>query len=181
MISAFNYIGINFSQQELDFMLMHKYGGTSAKEMLKMFTTRDITDSPTSFLSFLTNIVDENGNLRISSDNKYKYGRDNIALDTIYSKFAFVKNLANWKYEYTHAHDQLTVLATNNNRYYLMSQNSYLTDMLRDLNKRGDEFKRLTSGLDPFTYGETDSPFGDYTGSFVLGKLKETSLRTLRG
>lgn len=173
MISALNYIGINFSEPELDFMLMHKYGGTSAKEMLKMFTTRDITDSPTSFLSFLTNIVDENGNLRISSDNKYKYGRDNVALDTIYSKFAFVKNLANWKYEYTHAHDQLTVLATNNNRYYLMSQNSYLTDMLRDLNKRGDEFKRLTSGLDPFTYGETDSPFGDYTGSFVLGKLKE--------
>jgi hypothetical protein len=70
---------------------------------------------------------------------------------------AFVKELGNWKYEYRHAHDQLSVLATGGNRFYEMSDNDYMSDVLRDMNKRGKFFRDLKG--DPYNYytGETDN------------------------
>jgi hypothetical protein len=53
------------------------------------------------------------------------------------------------------------VLATNNNKYYLISQNNYLTDVARDLNKRGEEYQRLTSGNDVYTYKEDSVPIDE--------------------
>ena len=42
--------------------------------------------------------------------------------------------LANAKYKYTHDHDQLSVLATKGNRYYVISENSLITDVTDDIN-----------------------------------------------
>lgn len=182
IVQALNTVGINMNSAEFEYMLVHKYGTSDYTALQKMVNSKDISDSMTSFLDFLNSVVTPEGQLNLSSDGKFNINGKHIAIDQIYTKFAFTKELANWKYQYRHAHDQLMVLATNNNKYYLISQNNYLTDVARDLNKRGEEYKRLTSGNDVYTYKEDSVPtdengnqigIADYEGSYVLHEMRK--------
>lgn len=182
IVSALNMLGINMNSAELEYMLIHKYGSSDYTAVSKMLNSKAINDSMTSFLSFLQTAVKQDGTLNTRNDGKINVNGSWTNLDQVYTKFAFVKELANWKYQYRHAHDQLMVLATNNNKYYLIAQNNYLTDVARDFNKRGEEYQRLTSGQDPYTYSEDDpivdefgQPIGipDYKGSYVLHELRK--------
>ena len=72
--------------------------------------------------------------------------------------------------QYRHAHDELTVLATGNNRFYEMSDNYLFSDTLRALNKRNQWYEDLKK--DPYNYYTSAQPDanGEYQsyGSYTL-------------
>ena len=180
IIESLNSIGISFSKAEFKYMLRHKYGSDDYVALSKMFSSRDITDSMTSFLKFLRD-VSTNGVI----NTELRIGNKKVKLENAYSKLAFIKDLANWKYQYRHAHDQLTVLATGNNKFYEISDNNYASDVIRMLNKRDDEFEEIKSDI--YNYVEdTENPLptGEIPtyGSLILKELTDNSDRfiTLR-
>lgn len=173
IIESLNSIGISFSRAEFKYMLRHKYGSDDYTALAKMFSSKNINDSMASFIKFLKD-VSTNGvvNPEIRIANK------KVKLENAYSKLAFIRELANWKYQYRHAHDQLTVLATGNNKFYEISDNNYASDVVRILNKRDDEFEEIKSDTynyiedseHPLTTGETP-----VYGSLVLEELTRDS------
>lgn len=172
IVEGLNSIGINIHTEEFDYMLRNKYGSSDWEALRQMVQSTDETDSINSFLYFLQNIT-KNGKLNINENGEFiNEQRKAVPLDSIYSTMAFVKELGNWKYEFRHAHDQLSVLATGGNRFYEMSDNDYMSDVLRDLNKRGKFFRSLKE--DPYNYyiGDKDN-FDENTvyGSITLKQL----------
>lgn len=172
LVDAFNRIGINMHKEEFEYMLTHKYGSSDWTALQQMMQSTDQTDSIGSFIFFLDNIV-RNGKLNINESGEFTTARGKkVAFDQIFSEIAFVKELGNWKYEYRHAHDQLSVLATGGNRFYEISDNDYMSDVLRNLNKRGKWFDELKQDSYNYTIGEFDN-FGDrhIYGSVTLQQL----------
>lgn len=162
IVQALNMIGIQFSGDEFNYMLRHKYGSTDYEALSRMFSSTSFQDSMTSFLQFLRDAA-SNGKL---NQEVYIRGKK-VKIENAYSKLAFIRELANWKYAYRHAHDQLTVLATGNNKFYEISDNNYISDVTRYINKRSPEFEELKN--DPYVFYEGEA---DVTGKKpVYGSL----------
>ena len=157
IVEVLNMLGININNEEFNYMLRHKYGSADYTALTNMFNSTSINDSMTSFLAFLKNIS-SNGKLH---DSVYISGRK-TDIRNAYAKMAFIKELAKWKYQYRHAHDQLTVLATGNNKFYEISDNNYISDVTRFINKRSQEFEDIKS--DVYNY------FEDTENKNVLGE-----------
>ena len=181
LVSGLNAVGINITRPVFDWILFNKYGSVNYKALNQMLSSTNIEDSPTSFLQFLRDIS-KNGKLNVDDNMVYSLrGSGKVRLETIYDRFAFTKNLATWVYNYRHNSDQLTVLGTGKNKFYLMSDNNYMSDVVHDLNMRNSDFVELTDGRDPFIYRKLeDDAFGGkhFIGSYVLDQLaNNTNLR----
>lgn len=173
IIDALNRIGINVHMEEFDYMLRHKYGCSNWEALKQMVQSTDQADSISSFMFFLNNISKGN-TLNLNADGTFvSQDNKNIPFDNIYTSMAFVKELGNWKYEYRHAHDTLSVLATGGNRFYEISDNDYMSDVVRDLNKRGKWFNDLKR--DTYNYYTSVDNFGEQQayGSITLKQLTE--------
>lgn len=174
LVSGLNAVGINITRPVFDWILFNKYGSVNYKALNQMLSSTNIEDSPTSFLNFLRDIS-KNGQLNVDDNVAYHLkGSGRVRLETIYDRFAFTKNLATWVYNYRHNSDQLTVLGTDKNKFYLMSDNNYMSDVVHDLNMRNSDFVELTDGRDPFIYRKLeDDAFGGkhFIGSYVLDQL----------
>lgn len=173
IVQQLNSMGINIELNAFNYMLVEKYGSAGAEALLKMLTSTNVEDSMTTFIQFLNNIV-VNNQLNVTDDNKFYVGSLPVALDLIYTKFAFTSNLANWQYRYKQATTQLSVKGSGDNLKYLISQNNFLTDSTRDFNKRGPQFQLISSGTDPYIYStRVDPNTGQsiWAGSFVLNGL----------
>ena len=174
LVSGLNAVGINITRPVFDWILFNKYGSVNYKALNQMLSSTNIEDSPTSFLQFLRDIS-KNGKLNVDDNMAYSLrGSGKVKLETIYARFAFTKNLATWVYNYRHNSDQLTVLGTGKNKFYLMSDNNYMSDVVHDLNMRNSDFVELTDGRDPFIYRKLeDDAFGGkhFIGSYVLDQL----------
>lgn len=173
IVQQLNSMGINIELNAFNYMLVEKYGSTGAEALLKMLTSTNVEDSMTTFIQFLNNIV-VNNQLNVTDDNKFYVGSLPVALDLIYTKFAFTSNLANWQYRYKQATTQLSVKGSGDNLKYLISQNNFLTDSTRDFNKRGPQFQLISSGTDPYIYSTRIDPNTGqsiWAGSFVLNGL----------
>lgn len=173
IVQQLNSMGINIELNAFNYMLVEKYGSAGAEALLKMLTSTNVEDSMTTFIQFLNNIV-VNNQLNVTDDNKFYIGSLPVALDLIYTKFAFTSNLANWQYRYKQATTQLSVKGSGDNLKYLISQNNFLTDSTRDFNKRGPQFQLISSGTDPYIYStRVDPNTGQsiWAGSFVLNGL----------
>lgn len=174
LVSGLNAVGINITRPVFDWILFNKYGSVNYKALNQMLSSTNIEDSPTSFLQFLRDIS-KNGKLNVDDNMAYSLrGSGKVKLETIYDRFAFTKNLATWVYNYRHNSDQLTVLGTGKNKFYLMSDNNYMSDVVHDLNMRNSDFVELTDGRDPFIYRKLeDDAFGGkhFIGSYVLDQL----------
>lgn len=173
IVQQLNSMGINIELNAFNYMLVEKYGSAGAEALLKMLTSTNVEDSMTTFIQFLNNIV-VNNQLNVTDDNKFYVGSLPVALDLIYTKFAFTSNLANWQYRYKQATTQLSAKGSGDNLKYLISQNNFLTDSTRDFNKRGPQFQLISSGTDPYIYStRTDPNTGQsiWAGSFVLNGL----------
>lgn len=172
IVESLNSIGINIHGEEFEYMLKHKYGSSDWEALKQMIQSTDSVDSMNSFIFFLNNIT-KDGKLNISADGMFvnQKGKQ-IPFDSVYLDMAFVKELGNWKYEFRHAHDQLSVLATGGNRFYEMSDNDYMSDVIRDMNKRGKFFRDLKG--DPYNYyvGELNNFYDrNVYGSVTLKQL----------
>jgi hypothetical protein len=177
IVQQLNSMGINIELNAFNYMLVEKYGSAGAEALLSMLTSTNVEDSMTTFIQFLDNIV-KNNELNVTDDNKFYVGYQPVALDLIYTKFAFTSNLANWQYRYKQATTQLSVKGSGNNLKYLISQNNFLTDSTRDFNKRGPQFQLISSGTDPYIYStRTDPNTGQsiWAGSFVLHSMLNNS------
>lgn len=173
IVQQLNSMGINIELNAFNYMLVEKYGSAGAEALLKMLTSTNVEDSMTTFIQFLNNIV-VNNQLNVTDDNKFYVGSLPVALDLIYTKFAFTSNLANWQYRYKQATIQLSVKGSGDNLKYLISQNNFLTDSTRDFNKRGPQFQLISSGTDPYIYSTRIDPNTGqsiWAGSFVLNGL----------
>ena len=174
LVSGLNAVGINITRPVFDWILFNKYGSVNYKALNQMLSSTNIEDSPTSFLQFLRDIS-KDGKLNVDDNMAYSLrGSGKVRLETIYDRFAFTKNLATWVYNYRHNSDQLTVLGTGKNKFYLMSDNNYMSDVVHDLNMRNSDFVELTDGRDPFIYRKLeDDAFGGkhFIGSYVLDQL----------
>lgn len=174
LVSGLNAVGINITRPVFDWILFNKYGSVNYKALNQMLSSTNIEDSPTSFLQFLRDIS-KNGKLNVDDNIAYSLrGSGKVRLETIYDRFAFTKNLATWVYNYRHNSDQLTVLGTGKNKFYLMSDNNYMSDVVHDLNMRNSDFVELTDGRDPFIYRKLeDDAFGGkhFIGSYILDQL----------
>lgn len=174
LVSGLNAVGINITRPVFDWILFNKYGSVNYKALNQMLSSTNIEDSSTSFLQFLHDIS-KNGKLNVDDNMAYSLrGSGKVKLETIYDRFAFTKNLATWVYNYRHNSDQLTVLGTGKNKFYLMSDNNYMSDVVHDLNMRNSDFVELTDGRDPFIYRKLeDDAFGGkhFIGSYVLDQL----------
>lgn len=173
IVQQLNSMGINIELNALNYMLVEKYGSAGAEALLKMLTSTNVEDSMNTFIQFLNNIV-VNNQLNVTDDNKFYVGSLPVALDLIYTKFAFTSNLANWQYRYKQATTQLSVKGSGDNLKYLISQNNFLTDSTRDFNKRGPQFQLISSGTDPYIYSTRVDPNTGrsiWAGSFVLHNM----------
>lgn len=173
IVQQLNSMGINIELNAFNYMLVEKYGSAGAEALLKMLTSTNVEDSMTTFIQFLNNIV-VNNQLNVTDDNKFYVGFLPVALDLIYTKFAFTSNLANWQYRYKQTTTQLSVKGSGDNLKYLISQNNFLTDSTRDFNKRGPQFQLISSGTDPYIYSTRIDPNTGqsiWAGSFVLNGL----------
>lgn len=177
IVQQLNSMGINIELNAFNYMLVEKYGSAGAEALLKMLTSTNVEDSMTTFIQFLNNIV-VNNQLNVTDDNKFYVGSLPVALDLIYTKFAFTSNLANWQYRYKQATTQLSVKGSGDNLKYLISQNNFLTDSTRDFNKRGPQFQLISSGTDPYIYSTRIDPNTGqsiWAGSFVLHSMLNNS------
>lgn len=134
IITLLNSLGIVFNKDMFDYMLQHKFGDTGKVGLQKFF--EDDAKVNIEGLGLLLNGIHYKGELDFDS-----IGR----ADRIFNKNGFVKELAKWKYEYQHVNDQLTVLATNNNKFYVMSENNLITDRLDELETDKEFLDELTN------------------------------------
>lgn len=129
LVNMLQSFSIQIDGDILDFMLLNKYGSAGLNGLQKLFY--DPSFGPLGFANSLRTTVDANDNLVYANINK------------LLLKQGFIKELANYKYAYRHAHDQLSVLATNGNRYYVISENNYITDQTNHLNRKDEYFDEL--------------------------------------
>ena len=140
LILILNQLGIQFDKSMLDYMLIDKYGDTGYRGMKQLLSSSfGGTSSVSSFETFIK-LIDSlyvNGKLSIDENNQFVFKNSVINVDKIFEGkgSSFVSELSTYKYNYRHQHDQLSVLATKNNRFYVISENNLITDTTQDLNR----------------------------------------------
>ena len=87
----------------------------------------------------------------------------------------FFGELANYKYKYRHAHDQLSVLAVQGNKFYVVSENNYISDTIHALNrvlsgKKSDAIDELKNFV--YTYYKDENDELDPIGSLILKQIE---------
>lgn len=140
LVLMLNQLGIQFDINMLDYMLFDKYKDTGYKGMKMLFSedfSKRSNSSSSSFQQFiqLINSLYKDGKLAINSENHFEYNGSKIDADHIFEKAgaSFVSELSTYKYNYRHQHDQLSVLATKGNRFYVISENDLISDYTQDL------------------------------------------------
>lgn len=176
-VEILNYFGVQFDVDNLNYMLLQKYGRTDHVAMKAMFEDNG-TASLKSFMFYLngTYYRDNNGQLSLNTDedgNLNGIDPENIFTGT---GSGFIGELSDYKYMYRHSHDQLSVMATNNNKFYVISENNYLSDIVSALNRaiqepylQGDAFSELKSFV--YNYMADEDGVLDPIGSIILTQI----------
>lgn len=148
MCNTLQKLGIQFNKDELNYTLEQEFGSSDYTAMSKMFERRD-TKNITPFLNWLNGCY----NPVTKQLNITKNGTLNgINIQNAIGSFGFVGMLADAKYKYKHDHDQLSVLATKGNRYYVISENNLITDITDDINASIDGDTKTVGKLKSFSY-----------------------------
>lgn len=154
-------LGIQFNKDELNYTLRLKYGSSDYTALMKMFEAND-TSNITPFLDWINGCYNPVTKQLNITQNGTLNGRP---IETAIGSFGFVGMLTNAKYKYTHDHDQLSVLATKGNRYYVISENSLITDVTDDINACLTGDKDPINKLKSFSYNYMEQ------GSRKLGSI----------
>lgn len=168
LVKLFNSFYIQLDLDVLNFMLRDKYSSDGLTGIQKMFN--DPYFNIRGFAGAIKNLTDGRGNLI------------EVNIRSILQNNGFVKELANAKYSYRHANDQLTVVATGGNKYYVMSENNFITDQTDDLNKRGELFEQMCSyDYNLFETADNEQVIGNKKiGSVALKFLAANPLARIR-
>lgn len=134
----FNYMGIEFSVAEFNYMLDHKYGETSYFDQLNLFFNEggysDISNLWSSDYKIITKDKDTGiWSWNIREDNRIYSSKGSIDADNIYVNNSFCTELSKYKYAYNHETTDLQVLVSKGNTYYCISENNYISDVTDEL------------------------------------------------
>jgi hypothetical protein len=151
----------------LDYMLRQKYGNSGFDGMQQLFqdTTVSSIMAVTQYFNE-TYAIEKDGSkvLLLDESGERLNGRK---IDRIFdtedsadrknddsNSNGFFGELAKYKYLYRHAHDQLSVLAAQGNKFYVISENNYITDTVAFLNRAAKFYRqgdsRMLSGVEEF-------------------------------
>lgn len=137
-----NYIGIEFSVAEFDYMLNHKYGNTSYFDQLNSFFNESGFANISNLWSgdFKMVVKDPKTgkwNWNVYSDNTLRHGDKVIDVENVYVNNSFCSELSKYKYMYNHETTDMQVLVSKGNTYYCMSENNYISDVTDELSIGG--------------------------------------------
>lgn len=174
LVQAIQSMGIIFDEDMLDYMLLKKFGDSGEAGLSKLFEQSG-KGSIQSFIKLLNGLVYE--------DNKTGKVELNLPdnVGNIFNQNTFVFELAKYKYEYVRDHDQLTVLATGGNNFYVISENNLITDRVDELEKDPQFVERML-GIPYNAIESTTDLKGNkiYRGSAVLKHVKVPGHTPLR-
>ena len=125
-INALNLIGINFTKDALDYMLMKKFGDVEVDGFTDFLNIRGL-QSINSFTNNISNFINTNG------------VPDKKRIDEGYRKIGFVGLLAEWQGAYDRITIHPKVFGLNGKTLYPISQNNAITQHIRDLNTNDSE------------------------------------------
>lgn len=172
IVRQLSFFGINFERAALDYTLLHQYQDIGAEGIYK-FLTDTKYGGFSKFLTFVASL-NYNNNLNL-----------NDARIEEFSNLGFLVQLANYKYAYRHSFDQMSVLATDNKTFYVMSENNYLTDRLFELQNDSNEL--MSAQSDPYIYlaekqtvGE-DETYGSIVIDHIANNRENLEIATLIG
>lgn len=183
-IKALQSLGIQFDYDQLNFMLSKKpYGDTGFKGMQKLLHQTGTNDIAP-FIRML-NQLNYKGELNINDEGKVTYvdAKGNTSIKPVEQIFTgagagFISMLSTAKYNYRTSHDQLQVLATHGNKYYVMSENNVINDITDMINRAttGAEEELIEEiKLDVYNYYHPEDPNIIGTtpeiGSIVIKKI----------
>lgn len=194
IVSMFNFIGIEFSMPEFDYMLKKKYqdkGAVTDFEKLRMFFeeggNKNIENLWNSKIRFITKVngkwqinIDVNGNIMGAYVGKE---RKPTPAEYIYDKNSFCYELSKYKYMYQHETTDMSVLVGNGDRYYCVSENNLISDVTNDINKGGSYSQMLAQYCYNLIESVETNANGDErasrTGSLILKAVKEAAGKKL--
>ena len=171
-IEVLNAFGVQFDIDNLNYMLTQKYGNSGYQAMKALF--QDNTKS--SIRSFMKLLNSSYYGDELYVDDEGRLG-GLVNPESIFSgEYAgFFGELANYKYKYRHAHDQLSVLAVQGNKFYVVSENNYISDTIHALNrvlsgKKSDAIDELKNFV--YTYYKDENDELDPIGSLILKQIE---------
>lgn len=137
-----NYMGIEFSVAEFDYMLNHKYGNTSYFDQLNSFFNEsgfaDISNLWTGdFKVVVKDAKTGKWNWNVYGDNTLRSGNKVIDVENVYVNNSFCSELSKYKYMYNHETTDMQVLVSKGNTYYCISENNYISDVTDELSTGG--------------------------------------------
>lgn len=154
-------LGIQFNKDELNYTLATEFGSSDYTALSRLFE-RTNQSNFTPFLDWINGCYNQVTKTLNITQNGTLNGKN---IETAIGSFGFVGMLANAKYKYTHDHDQLSVLATKGNRYYVISENSLITDITDDINAFNSGDTKMMDELKSFSYNYVKR------GSMAVGSL----------
>lgn len=155
--SYMNMLGIPFTKDMLDKRLYDLYNGVGQDALSNFFNEEK--NKISKFCDKLA-MLNYNGELNITEDGKVNAGNQPL-LDKYFANDALLLDLANAKYAWHRAHDQMSVLIANNAKAYTKSENNLITDRLDELMYDEDVQHQLMS--DAYNYDSENN-----TGSIFL-------------
>lgn len=165
LCACLNILGIPFTQSMLDKYLWNTYSSVDGVA-LKNFIEANQND----IQQFANKIACLNfkGKLNITEDGRVDIG-NKPPLESYLKNDNFLTTLANAKYAWHRAHDQMSVLIANNAKAYSKSENNLITDRLDEIMYDDQAQRNLMS--DPYNFNVQNQ-----TGSLIL-KNRGSSLK----
>lgn len=131
----FNYIGIEISVPELNYMLNEKYKDENTEfERIQAFFQEGGADSIEQ-LWLKHNVIRKTENGWVwNVDTSGNILGTKILAENMYNDNWFVSELSKYKYQYQHLTKELSVLVSGGDKYYTMSENNLITDVTDEIN-----------------------------------------------
>lgn len=160
-----NMLGVTFTTDMLNIYLRRTYNDTNKDGLVQFFN--DNKNYINGFCKKLNALVYKDA-LNITDDGRVDAG-NKPPLDKYFANDNFLSRLADAKYMWHRAHDQMSVLIANNAKAYTKSENNLITDRLDEIMYDEEVQHQLMS--DAYNYNSENN-----TGSIFL-KNRGTKLR----
>lgn len=180
MCDMFNYIGIQISKPELDYMLRQKYPEAATEhEQLKLFMQAAKEENIEQLWLGKSMIKKVDGKWQWNVDENNNIFGTKTSAENMFVSNSFLSELSKYKYRYQHASTELSVLVSGGNTYFVMSENNLISDVTDEISD-GKDFAQL---LQQFCYNIVNDIGQDENGvsvekpiGSILAKLAKAAI-----
>ena len=166
-VGMLNYIGIDVTVAELDYLLDNQYGDQARSlidnedvfkeadirtvELMLFFQASNESDVQQLYSSKAGCPIrkDKDGNWEANwtdaNNIDIKSERGTTSFNDVWVRNSFLSILATNKFHYVHATKELSVLVSGNNKFYQISENNLLSDVVNEINKGLSTVKQASS------------------------------------